>query len=321
MGLLFASLLALQVSGNQIVDENGAPFVVKGVSIADPEHINQKRPGVATKGLMALAKKRYGVNTIRIPMHPETDGHTGFFRNPNEYLANHLLPAIEEAKALGLYVIVDYHKVANWDVSKKEAIRFWKIVAPILKDYPHTIVEIFNEPIYPMNFRRFRSELVLPLVKTIRKELPDTLLLVGSPEWSTNPQGFLEAPVTGTNIAYVAHVYPGHKPEHWKERYEPVTKRYPLVITEWGFEKGASSPVDGTEDAFGEPFLSWMEDLGLGSVAWLFDNTWEGRLFGDDWTEIASPNGAGPLLRKHWSKEIARSPRAARAFPILGQFR
>ena len=57
----------IRVDGNRFVDESGATFVFRGVSIADPAKL--LRDDQWSKRIFA-AVRSWGANTVRLPVHP-----------------------------------------------------------------------------------------------------------------------------------------------------------------------------------------------------------------------------------------------------------
>src|SRR5690554_4282160 len=57
----------IRVKGNKFIDEKGKTFVFRGVSVADPDKLVKDKQW--KKSLFAELKE-WGVNTIRLPIHP-----------------------------------------------------------------------------------------------------------------------------------------------------------------------------------------------------------------------------------------------------------
>ena len=287
----------LKVEGRFLKNERGKTVILRGVNIADPEHVNLKREGKTAASLIELAVRDYGAKVIRLPVHPGTDGKTGFFVNKEAYVSKHLGPAIEKCRELGVYVIIDLHYVANYRGLWHRVSEFWRFIAPRYRVSSHVLFEIFNEPIYPNNWKTWRRLIAQPAVDLIRKHAPNNLIIVGGPEWSSNMSGAAQEPIKGSNIVYTAHVYPNLPKDKWDSNFGPVLAKFPVFVTEWGYEYAEEGPVKGTTSGFGFPFRNWLNKNGLSWTAWIFDNEWESRIFNVDWELTGGEFGMGEFIR------------------------
>jgi endoglucanase len=303
----------LRVEGNKILDSSGKEIQLKGVNIADPEHLNVKnweRPNVSAESVITRAVKEFNANVIRIPVLPETDGYTGWTKDPETYFKKHLDPAVQTALSLGAYAIVDLHYVVNYLGKEKVTFDFWKYIAPRYKDNPYVIYEIFNEPINPDDWDTWYESIAKPTVDIVREFAPENIIIVGSPYWSSHPQGALLRPIEGKNIVYTAHIYAnqveGGRWSYNRDRYEAVLEKYPLFITEWGFERYGIE--GGTQRDYGETIMKWMEEHKISWTAWCFDNRWGPRIFDSNWKLMTGNNGMGDFVKKYMEDNILYVP-------------
>jgi hypothetical protein len=107
-------------------------------------------------------------------------------------------------------------------------------------------------------------------------------------------------PVTGNNIVYIGHVYSNQTPAMWEQRYGPVIAKYPLFISEWGFEQGGT---EGGDITYGQKFEAWMSANNLGWTVWSFDTLWGPRMFNSDWSLKSGTGGMGVFVRDLLIKE------------------
>jgi len=291
------------VEGKYIKDYEGKILQLKGVSVIDPEIMNTKRGDKNAASIITDAVNNYHANVIRIPVLPNPDsgeGTSGFFANPDSYFNNHLNPVITVCKELGVYVIIDLHYLSDYNADFRDnyIIPFWDYIAPKYKDSPNVIFEIFNEPINPDNWNTWLEVVAQPVVDKIRNHAPNNLIIVGGPRWSQNMSGAADNPVKGENIIYTAHVYPEHPSASWETNYGAIASKYPVFVTEWGYEKGAVSPTSGTTSEFGVPFSNWMREKELHWTAFSFDNHWFPRMFNNDWSLKTGEDGMGVFIQK-----------------------
>ena len=292
----------LQTSGNKIVNSAGQQVLLKGVNIADPEALDVKtweRPGVSARSVASLAADQYNAKVIRLPILPgdpayPTEGFFGTVNGGDTYYQNHILPLVTELTSKGIYVIIDLHYVSDYSSLYSKVESFWKYMAPKFANNPYVMYEIFNEPIYPDDWSTWKNTMAQPIVNVIRSLAPNNLILVGGPYWSSHISGAATDPVVGSNIVYVGHVYSNQSPSIWDTRYATVANKYPLFITEWGFETGGT---EGGDITYGKAWTDWMAAHNLSWTAWCFDNLWGPRMFNSDWTLKTSPGGMGELVR------------------------
>ena len=293
----------LNVSGNKILNSAGQPVQLKGVSIADPEVLDLKtweRPNVSARGIASLATDTFNAKVIRLPILPGNPAYPneGFFSATNgwdKYFNNHILPVVTDLTNKGVYVIIDLHYVSDYSALYPQVESFWKYMAPKFANNPYVFYEIFNEPILPDNWATWKSTIAQPIVNLIRTYAPNNLILVGGPYWSSHISGAATDAVVGTNLVYIAHVYSNQTSVTlWESRYGAVADKFPLFITEWGFESGGT---EGGDLTWGQSFHSWMLGRGLSWTAWCFDTLWGPRMFNPDWTLKTSPTGMGEFVR------------------------
>lgn len=173
------SLPRLHVENNRLELPDGTPLTLRGVSLCSLSWHNPKR----LLGTLTQGQNGWHVNVVRLPVQPEEWEQTG----PGKYLKERLDPAIRQCRAGGLYCIIDWHEIADWDdpETARKLESFWRIVAPRYANNPLIMYEILNEPIGPKALNRENwlayRDTAQKWVDMIREKAPDTVLLVGSP--------------------------------------------------------------------------------------------------------------------------------------------
>lgn len=292
----------LHVDGRHIKDADGTVVVLSGVSIPDPEVINDHRWEQTAINVIDNAVQNFHSTVIRVPVLADPDsgeGTSGFFSDPDAYIETHLDPVVSRAIELGVYVIIDLHLVSDYSAAQRDddVIPFWDRVASQYADIPNIIFEIYNEPINPDDWGTWLNTMAQPVVDHIRTLAPNNLIIVGGPRWTQNMSGAATRPVAGNNIVYAAHVYPEHPPESWDENFGAVAANHPLFVTEWGYVLGGSPPTDGTTSSFGIPFLQWMQEKGASWTAFAFDPKWGPPMFEGGWRPNGGEEGMGEFVR------------------------
>ena len=301
------ALPALHVDGNQIRDENGNRVILRGVAVADLKRLNTIRPGQSAASIMARAAEDFGAKVIRMTITPSE-----WFANPQAYLTDHLDPAIQWAFENEVYVIVDWHYVAGggegqdpeYTALDEETRAFWEMVAPRYSGLPNVLYELFNEPATPADWSLWKS-FAQPWIDLIRAHALENLLLVSGIWYSSQIFQALDDPFEGENLVYVAHAYPdqaGHtnpNPEEvWQRNWGVVAERFPVILSEWGYENIPGPHWSGgTQTNYGEPLQAFVEARGISWTAWCFDNSWGPKMFNSQWQLLAGDDFHGQFVQ------------------------
>lgn len=274
----------LHADGNKLVNEGGEGITLRGLMPPDPAVM--RREGRFDRVFFEKMAST-GANVIRIPVHPEQWEH-----DP-DYLWRYLDPAVTWNGENGVYTIIDLHFIGNIETdsgtqmpdihtsSKDFALEFWVQVAAYFKDTPYVIFEIFNEPadISAADWRKNAQV----LVDAIRSTGAEQLIIVGGIEYSRDLSWVEKTPIEGMNLAYASHIYPAHSKYSWDKWFGNVAEQYPVIMTEWGWMEadpsGKQTYLVGSQKAYGEPFIEYLEQHGIGWVACWYDDEWNPALF------------------------------------------
>jgi len=197
----------------------------------------------------------------------------------NGWINNLLVPYIQHCRTRGLYVVIcgnpsetfpgGDHTRNMTQQYQQNLITFWQTLAnnPGIKSADNVMFEICNEPVaietsfgannwgsgnnsYWAALKNFMQ----PVVNAIRNTGADNIVWVPSLGWEGQCQGFASNPVSGVNVAYAGHLYPGYGNVHdnqtavqnlWNSSYKPCADLYPLIITEMMW---FPNPIDGQYD-------------------------------------------------------------------------
>jgi endoglucanase len=309
-----APLPALQVEGNQVLDATGAPADLRGVSILAPEqndlceYCNIK----PTSEIIDIADA-WNTRALRLPVT-----EIGATTDLAAYDAQYIAPYVDQAVDLGMYVIVDLHLVRNYGdaagaVPRSTVERFWDYIAPRYGANPNVIFEVFNEPINPADWNTWK-DYIQPVVDGIRDTAPDTLLLMGSPQWSTMLNGALTNPIDDDNTAYVYHLYPNQGAPTaalLDGKFGDAAEQLPVVVTEFGWNppgEFSDSITAGTTTNWGVPFRAYMDARPwINWQAWILDNFWKPQMFDYDWNVLGGEH-QGQFIKDWLAGEPSVSP-------------
>lgn len=212
--------------------------------------------------------------------------------------------------AKGLYAIIDYHQIDNTTGDTgTDANTFWSQVAPLFKDQTNVIYEAFNEPIDTTGSAAGRWTAYKPRaqvwVDTIRAAAPDTLVIVGSPSWDQNLGPAGTSPLTGANLVYSAHIYPGNWNASFKSQLEQCLAANPVFVSEWGYMTGATDKnLNAPSATWGTDLQTYLDGKGVSWTAWVADEQWSPPLYG---TSASMPLTDFGTLVKGWLAAKATS--------------
>lgn len=206
---------------------------------------------------------------------PESDIQYFKFDRFKKYLDEVFVPMAEYAISKGLYVVmrppgVCPEKISIGDAYQQYLIKVWDYVAqhPKLKNNGAVIFELANEPvgIYYNNGSRAgdqeMTEYFQAVVDAVRKHCNNIVLVPGL-GWQSQYAGFAKYRITGDNVGFAVHCYPGWYnagtsdgkdvvvnyrdfKRGWEAQIGPVAEIAPVVVTEmdWGPKKYSPSHKD-----------------------------------------------------------------------------
>ncbi|MCP2267004.1 cellulase family glycosylhydrolase [Promicromonospora thailandica] len=314
-----AAVSRLGTSGNQIVDAAGTPVQLRGVSVLAPRHnaeCPECHPRPISDVIDMTVSDGWQSDVVRLPV--TVWGSLSVQENVERYVD----PYVQQAVDLGIYIIVDLHHVSDYGstgVPRSAVSEFWDYVAPLYADVPNVIYEVFNEPVAPASWSTWKSY-IQPVVDDIRAVAPQTLLLVGSPQWSTYVNQAAADPVAGNDIAYVYHLYPNQgdaTAANLDARFGNAARQIPVILTEFGWnppgEFSDPTVTVGTTSGWGIPLRQYLDARPhISWTAWIFDNYWKPQMFDHDWNLLGGEH-QGAMIKAWLADQPYASPCASHA--------
>jgi endoglucanase len=247
----------LGVKGTQLVDKNGNHIMLRGMSFG----WHNFWPRFYNKEAVMWLKKDWNVNIVRAAMGVDADKNC-YIESP-EYSKQKIKAVVDGAIAAGIYVIIDWH---SHNIHLKEAKEFFNEMSAAYGKYPNVIYEVFNEP-DDENWEEVKaySEEV---IKVIRKNDPDNIILVGCPHWDQDINLPAADPIKGyKNLMYTVHFYAATHKQELRDRTDAAIKKgLPVFISECaGMEATGDGPLDLAE---WQKWIDWMEAKGLSWITW-----------------------------------------------------
>lgn len=215
----------LSINNKRIVDKNGDPVQLRGMSLFWSQHGHRFWNANVVKWL----RDDWKIDVIRAPMGVMDEEGVGYISEPNIH-KTYVNRVVQGALEHGVYVIIDWHDHAAHKYTT-QAKQFFSEMAQEYGDTPNVIYEIYNEPEYVdwNTVKNYANQ----VISSIRAHDPDNLILVGTPEWSQQLDQAINNPISGTNIVYTFHFYANsHSGIRWQ--LENAIGKIPVFVTEWG---------------------------------------------------------------------------------------
>lgn len=304
-----APLPWLHVEGNTIKDPNGNTVILRGVDLIDLAATEQWEGGIK-KMIDRLTNPNdsqgsspgWGTKILRLAVVPAGAGQgtpVGYMPGI-QYYEQFLRPTVDYARQKGLYAIIDWHYVDDTTKHEDTTPVFWQDIAPHFAGDSNVLFELYNEPINAGSWGTVKPDMQ-SWYDIVRAAAPNNLVLVGTPNWSQNVADAAADPIDGTNLVYVAHMYPQHwQSQSLKDQITTAAQTVPVFMSEWGFEELPMDPLlNGTITSYGAPIQQFIEDRHLSWSAWCASSSWAPPMFNTDYTLRVGEGEMGGFV-KDW---------------------
>lgn len=253
----------LSVKGTQLVDKNGNPFQLLGMST----HGIQWFPSFVNKDSFRTIRDDWNCNVIRLAMYTgNSEGYNDSTKTEIEALT---IKGIEIAIELDMYVIVDWHVLAdgNPKVMKTDALRFFNYVSEKYKDCPNIIYEICNEPNGNVSWDNDIKPYAEEVIDVIRANDPNGIVIVGTPTWSQDIDKAANNPLDYDNVMYALHFYAATHTDFLRQRLtDCYSKGLAVFVSEFGLcDASGAGNNDFTQT---EKWLRLLDSYGISYINW-----------------------------------------------------
>jgi endoglucanase len=247
----------LSVKGTQLVDKDQNPIVLRGVSLG----WHSIWPRFYTEKTVAWLKKDFDCTIIRAAMGIEIGDHP-YIKEP-DFSKEKIESVIKGAIKSDIYVIIDWH---SHNVNLKEAKEYFDEISKKYGKYPNVIYEVFNEPDYETwpEVKAYSEE----VIKVIRANDPDNIILVGCPKWDQDVNLPAADPIKGySNLMYTMHFYAATHEKWLRDRTDEAIKSgLPIFVSESaGMEASGDGPMNYVA---WQEYIDWMEARKLSWITW-----------------------------------------------------
>jgi len=221
---------ALSVNGTDIVDKDGKKYQLKGAST----HGLQWFPDYVNKDTFRTFRDDWGANLIRLALYTDENGYCS--GGNKDKLKSLVEDGVQYATELGMYVIIDWHILHDLTPKKyqSEAESFFDEMSKKYADYENVLYEICNEPNSGVGWSEVK-EYAEDIIPIIRKNDPNAIIIVGTPNWSQDVDLAAEDPIKGQkNIMYSLHFYAATHKDDLRGKFKKAhDKGLPVFISEF----------------------------------------------------------------------------------------
>lgn len=312
------TLLPLSVEGTDIVNSQGNTVHLHGVATTDLHAIYKGLyvPGMEggssgsdnlTDHIGMLDDPLWdNANIVRLTIHPSVDDEVGQHGwdmvEPDFYINDIIIPAVNAVVESGRYAVLDWHLVGEgWTGANEEnTVDFWNRMVEVFGDHPNVLFEIFNEP-GGGSWNDWQST-AQGWVDAIRsgdwsqyglpdRQGADNIIISGGPNYSqVLPQSSSDNFFTGGNVVYAVHIYPEHTGGGIPNWAEFTLQSQPVILSEWGYENNEDANVTtGTAENYGNQLQSYVDSFdNLHWIAWNWSPTYRSVMFDVDYVLLGN---------------------------------
>ena len=221
----------LQVIDGKLCGKDSEPVMLRGVSLN----------GLVTSESLLNEPlfeelSNAGVNLIRLPVYTYGVGIVGYCtKGDKERHKQDIAEGVKLAEAHDMYVIIDWHILSDGDPNTylDDARLFFAEMAETYGDSSNVLYEICNEP-NGVDWKTVKAyaEQVIPV---IREKDPDSVILVGNPDWSKDLNSVAADPLAFGNVLYSLHFYAATHGKEYRDMTERLSQNgLPIFVTEYG---------------------------------------------------------------------------------------
>lgn len=249
----------LKVSGTQMVNKCGKPIQLRGMSTHGPQWFSNC---YCSESLDVMVND-WGISLFRLAMYVSRQ-ENGFVTNKDHW-RNWIDQYVDMCGERGIYCLIDWHVLnpgnPNNDIDASK--EFWDYMSKKHGAKDHVLFEICNEPNgVDWSVVKSYAETIIPI---IRKNDPNTIIIVGTPTWSQDVDKASQNKLSGDNIMYTLHFYAGSHKEYLRQKAQTALNNgIALFVTEFG-----TSHASGDKDYSPEETKMWIKWLNERKISWV----------------------------------------------------
>jgi uncharacterized repeat protein (TIGR02543 family) len=277
----------LSVSNGQLVNNENNPVQLRGMST----HGLQWYSTCINFDAISALTSSWGADVLRLAMYIEEDGYV----TDPEYYKTFINELVDLTEQFGIYCIIDWHVHNPGDpwANIDDAREFWSYMSAKHAGKEHVLYEICNEP-NGVEWSSVKSyaEDIIPI---IRSNDLNTVILVGTPNWSQDVDIASLNPLNYDNILYSLHFYSGTHGQSLRDKANTaMANGIGIFVTEWGTSQstGDGGPFLSPES---DDWINWMNDNKISWCNWSYADKDEvsaalasGSCFGGEWNNTST---------------------------------
>ena len=245
----------LRVDGTQLVDADGRPVQLRGVSMG----WHNMWPRFYNSGTVRRLSADWGADLIRCSVGV---AHLDSGFDCDSVAAYAVVDSIVSAAVdNGRYVLVDFHSHPN---KLADAKRFFTHVAGKYGHLPNMLYEIWNEPteVQWSECKQYAEELI-PVIRAID---PDAVIVVPTPRWDQEVDRAAEDPIQGIdNLLYSLHYYAATHTGWLRDKADYARSLgLPLIMSECASMLHTGDGVIDTKE-----WDEWMQYADRNAISWV----------------------------------------------------
>lgn len=258
----------LSVKNGQLVDKSGKGYQLRGMSTHGltwfPEFVNES----AFKTL----RDDWNTNVVRLAMYVDEWGNGQCYMGNKSGSLELLEKGVDICIKLDMYVIIDWHVLNPGDPSKytNEAKSFFETVSKRYAKYPNVIYEICNEPNGGASWSGNIKPYAEKIIPVIRKNAPNSVIIVGTPTWSQEIDKPLSDPLNYKNVMYAFHFYAATHAGLRSNVENCVAQGLSVFVSEFGTCDASGGGANDFNET--QKWLSYFDKQGISYCNWSICN-------------------------------------------------
>jgi endoglucanase len=252
----------LSVSGTRIVDKNGNPVTLRGMSL----YWSQWQPAFYNASCIQWLRDDWKCTIVRPAMAVQSGG---YLTNPAAEVAK-VKTVVQACIELGIYCLIDYHETANGMDNLSKAQAFFKEMAQTYGSYPNIIYELWNEPLNTHSWATVIKpyhEAMIPVIRAIDAK---NIIVCATRSWDQEVDEASLNPLDTSrfkNIAYTIHFYAATHKQMYRDKAQTALKNgIALFATEYGTTQATG--VETMDTAETRLWYAFLDQNGIGSCNW-----------------------------------------------------
>ncbi len=255
----------LSVKGTNIVDKNGMPYQLRGMST----HGITWFPDFVNKEAFKTLRDDWKTNVVRMAMYVDEWNNGSCYMSNKKGSRQLLEKGVDLCIELDMYTIIDWHVLNPGDPTRytNEAKEFFSEISKKYAAYPNIIYEICNEPNSGADWNGKIKPYAEAIIPVIRANDPDAIIIVGTPTWSQDIDQASMNPLKFDNVMYALHFYAATHTDWLRDRVKNCHNAgLPIFVSEFGMCDASGGGANNFYETTN--WLTMLDDLNISYCNW-----------------------------------------------------